>query len=505
MGESIRSGQVTTPVQPLFQSPSDPVLRWLVLLSALVVVGGLGFVLLVCQALLTRRPTPDPVRRVGTQVIARTVQHIWIAMGVLLVASVGQLVDHTAVAAELPFYKALGRPLATVLMGTDWGHLWLARLGLLGLMAADLSASLSRRKLADEGRGAWRYSILWATALGGVLLLTLSLASHGAATLEIRAAAVCADYLHVLAAAFWGGGLCHFALSLSQGLWAEPPGVRRAALAALVPRFSLLASLCISTILITGSYSAWAQITVLPALRTPYGVTLLVKLALVLPLLGLGALNLLWVRPRLAHQDTAGRWLHWGVTVEALLLVLILGAVGILTSLEPARQVAAQQGSAPERPLIFQDTVEGLHITLTITPGRVGSNRIVVALTDRRGAPVQNASQVELRLSVLEADVGELTALASGRGDGTYVLDDELFSLMGQWQLQLVVRRLDAFDARTAFRFAVTAGSASGSAAITPAHGMGTLLWGAPCSSSGACSLPPRSLREAAGPLPVGS
>jgi mono/diheme cytochrome c family protein len=231
-------------------------------------------------------------------------------------------------------------------------------------------------------------------------------------------------------------------------------------------------------VIITGGYNAWAQVTVLPALRTPYGVTLLVKLALVLPLLGLGALNLLWVRPRLAGEDTAGYWLRRGVIVEALLVLLILGAVGILTSLEPARQVATQQGSTPERSLTFQDTVEGVRITLTVAPGRVGSNRVVVALTDRRGTPVRNASQVELRLNALEADVGELVASASARGDGTYVLDDALLSLVGQWQLQLVVRRQDAFDARTVFRFAVTDGGVGVSATITPAHRTGTLLWG---------------------------
>jgi len=320
--------------------------------------------------------------------------------------------------------------------------------------------------------------VLWATVLGGVLLLTLSLVSHGAATLEIRAAAVCADFLHLLAAAFWGGGLFHFALSLLQELRTAPPEVRRTALAALVPRFSLLASLCVSAVIITGGYSAWAQVTVLPALHTPYGVTLLVKLGLVLPLLGLGALNLLWVRPRLAGQDTAGSWLRRGVTVEALLVVLILGAVGILTSLEPARQVAARQGIAPERPLTLRDTVEGVHIVLTVTPGRVGSNRVVVTLTDRRGAPVRNASQVELRLSALEADVGERVVSAVARGDGTYILDDALLSLVGQWQVQLVVRRPDAFDARAAFRFAVAGDGARGSATITPQHRTGTLLWG---------------------------
>jgi len=122
---------------------------------------------------------------------------------------------------------------------------------------------------------------------------------------------------------------------------------------------------------------------------------------------------------------------------------------------------------------------------------------------------VRNASQVELRLSALEADVGELTAAASARGDGTYGLDDALLSLVGQWQIQLVVRRPDAFDARTAFRFAVMAGSASGSAAITPTHGTGTLLWGGALLLLGglfvATAIPLGGGRTSTGRLVVGS
>jgi mono/diheme cytochrome c family protein len=275
-----------------------------------------------------------------------------------------------------------------------------------------------------------------------------------------------------------GGGLLHLALSLWQSLWAAPPAVRRAALAALVPRFSLLASGCVSTVLLTGAYTAWAQVLVLPALRTPYGVTLLVKLVLVLPLLGLGALNLRWMRPRLAHADTAGQWLRQAVTGEALLMLVILAVVGVLTSLEPARQVVTPGGHASEPPVTVQDTVEGLHITLTITPGRVGLNRMVIALRDHRGTPVRNASQVELRLEALAADLGAQTALAAAHGDGTYVLDDAPLSLVGAWQVQLVVRRSDAFDARTAFRIAITAGGTRAHVALTPPHRLGILLWG---------------------------
>ena len=97
--------------------------------------------------------------------------------------------------------------------------------------------------------------------------------------------------------------------------------------------------------------------------------------------------------------------------------------------------------------------MEGLHLALTVTPGRVGPNRLVVALRDRRGTPVRNASQVELRLEVLDADLGARPVLATAHGDGTYVLDDALFSLAGPWHIQLVVRRPDAFDARAAFRW----------------------------------------------------
>jgi mono/diheme cytochrome c family protein len=159
-------------------------------------------------------------------------------------------------------------------------------------------------------------------------------------------------------------------------------------------------------------------------------------------------------------------------------MIVILAVVGVLTSLEPARQVVAPGGNTSEPPVIVQDTVEGTHITLTMTPGRVGLNRVVIALRDRRGIPVRNAAQVELRLEALEADLGVQTALATAHGDGTYVLDDAPLSLVGLWQIQLVVRRSDAFDARTAFRVAITAGETRTHAALTPPHRLGTLLWG---------------------------
>ena len=61
----------------------------------------------------------------------------------------------------------------------------------------------------------------------------------------------------------------------------------------------------------------------------------------------------------------------------------MLAAVGVLTSLEPARQVAAREGiGVPDR-LEFSDVAEGAAISLAIAPGVVGPNEVVVSLADR--------------------------------------------------------------------------------------------------------------------------
>ena len=239
-----------------------------------------------------------------------------------------------------------------------------------------------------------------------------------------------------------------------------------------------MAALSVATLIATGVFSAWAQVTVAPALATPYGLALVTKLALVVPLLALGGLNLVWVRPRLAHDSAGGRWLRRFVSGEAALAVLVLASVGVLTSLEPARQVAARQGKGVPDSLRFEDTVEGTAMALEIRPGRVGPNVLSLALKDRLGDPITNASDVSLRLVYLEADLGEEAAAAVSVGGGAYVLEGAQMSIAGAWQVEVLVRRPDAFDARTAFRFDVAAVGAGGSASIAPSPDTANILLG---------------------------
>ena len=472
VGEPLSAIPVQGEEQPLLQSPVAPVLRWLVLLGALAMAGGLVFDLLVARPALFGAGATPGMMEAGRRLSVRSLGLTWLALAVFLGSSVGQLLMLTVVTREVSSWSGLGGPLWDTVSGTGWGETWVWRMAL----GVAFGAALFALRFVSE---LWRPAVrLLALALGGAAMWTLALTSHGAATVDIRGMALAADFLHLAASAFWVGALFHFALGLPL-LRSLPDPDRRECLADMVPRFSVVASLSVATIVVTGVFSGWAQVTVTEALTTPYGITLIAKVALVLPLLFLGALNLFWVRPRLRRDSESAGWLRRLLMGEAALAVLILAAVGMLTSLEPARQVASRELAESRQSLTFSDTVSGDTIELEVSPGLAGANDLTVTLTDRLGRPISNADEVLVRLVFLESDLGDDTLTAASLGDGRYVREDAQLSIAGVWQAELVVRRPDAFDARTAFRFEALSTGAAGSAAISPAPATAYLMLGA--------------------------
>lgn len=491
--------------QPLFQSPLEPALRWLTLLTILVVVGGLGFDMLVLRPVLPAGSGP-----LYSKLSARLFKVIWMALGLFLATSIAHLLVQTMVTYDKPLWQVLGRPLVSVLVGTGWGFFWLWRIGLLLVMPAvlDLALILPQTPASPDGKTARsrQYARVTAIAAGAAILLTISLTSHAAATTGIRAAAIFNDYLHLLAAAFWVGGLAHFGLGLPVIRRTLSGAKRRAVLSLLAGRFSVMAALSVGVLVVTGLFSSWAQVTALAALpATPYGIWLLVKLGLVGGIMAAAAANLLWVRPRLAENNAAGKWLRRLVAAEMALAVLLLLAVGLLTALEPARQVASREGLGRPQQATFYDTVEGANITLAVEPGKVGPNKVTITLQEYRNGPITNATDVSLSLSYLEADLGNTTVTATHSGKGQYVIEDAPLSLAGEWQAALVVRRPDSFDARTAFRFQVAAAGAGSSTTIAPSPETGRFLWGVELVLVGilliTVGLPRQKLRLRAGPV----
>ena len=469
VGEPISaSAQVALPDQPLFQSPAEPLIRWLVLVGVLVVFGGLTFHLLVAGHALGPIDSPG-ISELRSALDAATTRLLWAALAAVSVASVAQLVVQAAVVYESSVLGAVRGPVWSLLSETDWGRLWIWRF--------ILTASLAEVVFISRRRAMNTRLLILAVALAAGVMLTISLTSHAAATPDIRVEALLNDFVHLVAAAIWVGGLVGLAILIRLTFTVLDDPRRRETLAVTVKRFSLVAGLSVAVVVLTGVFNSWAQVTVVEAIQAPYGRALTVKIVSFVALLLVAAANLVWVRPRLRGDSRASQWLKRLVITECVLAMLALLAVGFLTSLEPARQVASREGIGVTDGFRFQDTVEGTDIAIEIDPGRVGPNTIGVSIDDRFGNPVTNAVDVRVRTSYLDADLGETPVSATPAGPGRYVLDNQIVSIAGAWQVEVVVQRPNAFDARTAFRFEVAA-SSGGSLAIAPDRDTGRTLLG---------------------------
>ncbi len=480
VGEPLsESATAQTPDAPLLGSPEEPYIRWIVLLSALTLTGALTFELLVSAPVFVAAGTRSPLGRLRPRLRARSQRLLWLALLVFLLASIAQLITQTAIAFDLEPAAAAGQPALELLQQTEWGRIWQYRTGLAVLTAALFLLPLIIRFRRSGRQDVLLSTTLWLALIASLgILFTISMTSHAAATIGIARFALINDIVHLTAAAVWVGGLMQLIANTPLFIHGISESARRNALSRLVPRFSVAAALSVAVLIVTGTYSAWAQVTDLAALDTPYGGALLAKLLAFVVLLLVAAVNLIWIRPRLRGSTAAARWLRRTVVAEIALAAIIILTVGFLTTLEPARQFASRTLAPEQQGLTFTDTLEDANVALTVEPARVGANTFTVKLADRFGAPIENATDVRLRVSYLDADFGEESVPTVNIGGGQYELADGTLSIAGAYQVELLVQRPNAFDARTAFRFEIDSAGTDASAAIVPDATKGGLYLG---------------------------
>ena len=251
----------------------------------------------------------------------------WVLAGLLVVTGL----------VELPVYamRASGETLssgllAEALFDTRAGHLWIARVALGLLVAAAATYAIRRRSPAY-----W-----WAAvSVAAVLLTTLTLQSHAAT--EGGLLPLAADWLHVVAASVWMGGLLGFPILLTGPLLAMPADARAKLLGRTVRRFSKVATGAVVALLITGSYAILLHVPSLSALTgTAYGNALIVKLGLLALLLVAGAVNLVS-----RGRGPFGRV----VRLELTLAICVFVVTGFLTTLPPsdAEQQTVEESGDP--------------------------------------------------------------------------------------------------------------------------------------------------------------
>jgi copper transport protein len=283
----------------------DDVARWLVFAALALLIGPL-----VVRLVVLRGPVPARLER---------------RFHVLGVVAAFLVIDAGIAAFVLRALNALQLPLGDLLYGdlqpfaekTRFGVAFLVMTVGFGVVAALLLVSwiLDRLEL--------RWSAL---ALSVLLASSLSLSGHQATEPNASLAAQGADWVHLVAASTWVGGLA----ALAFLVWPVAPQLRRPAFLG----FARLAVALVGVLVVAGTYLAIVRLAEPADLwETPYGRFLLLKLGLVGVALAWGAFHHLVLRPRLA----AGRSPDAGPSLvgEATVAFVVLLAAAILTNIAP--------------------------------------------------------------------------------------------------------------------------------------------------------------------------
>jgi copper transport protein len=403
--------------------------RWLALLGLAAVAG----VWLTWIAVV--RPAISPVWQLGPK-IARRARKLTIAAFVF--ALVANVIALLVQAFSISGFANPVSSVLTTLSQTRYGTWWLIRAGLLLVLAALM--------LGVSWWRPWKHRLFTVGALlaSFVLPIPFSMISHASAEPEGRATAIAFDYVHLLGAVLWIGGLLTLAVTLGPTVRDLTAEGRRVVLGRAIPRFSALALISWGVLAVTGFYSGLLQVGNLTALTTtPYGQTLLLKLILIVPLLLLGTFNLLVVTRKLRAARTVERVEGWSghfvtaLLAELVVITMLIGVVGVLIGTPPARQVMVQEAGSIRIPL----SGDGQTGSLIITPGTVGQNHYRLELGTGHEAHLRNpaVTSAALRFELPAQGTGQIDVPLLPSPSGGFEAHGSELSFPGDWNMQVTV------------------------------------------------------------------
>jgi putative copper resistance protein D len=211
--------------------------------------------------------------------------------------------------------------ISAVLTDTDFGAVWLWRLGLAAALVA----------VPALGYGGPTLALLVGAALQ---LASLSLVGHAAMQAGAFGALHRAnDALHLLAAAAWFGGLPMFALSLKAY---RDASLSVAAVTAM-RRFSFWGQLDVALIVLTGIVNvALTSGFGAFALTAPYRMLLDAKFVVVAAMVALALINRYVLAPRLTPDSRTQRALTRNCVAELVLGAMVIALVSLFGLLDPS-------------------------------------------------------------------------------------------------------------------------------------------------------------------------
>lgn len=286
---------------------------------------------------------------------------------------------------------------ASTILATSLGIVGILRLLAIGLGAVPVVLLRGRS-------GASHRRLVGLAGLGAVLALTIDVAAGHAASEASGPVGLVAQWVHVVAAGLWIGGL----LALLLTVRGEPSAEKAQA----VRRFSTWAAPWIGLVAVTGVVRAIQEVGSISALfEDAYGQLVILKSGLLLTLALLGATNRWWSVP--AAGRTLARLRRIGTVELGVATIAFVAAAALVNGVPPVSIGAAAAAGAQPVVATGADAGTSVKVRLAVTPGLAGSNTFDLVATDYdSGGPVGTAS-ASLRFSL---------ASRTGVGDSTLVL-----------------------------------------------------------------------------------
>ena len=268
----------------------------------------------------------------------------------------------------------------SVLNGTRFGQVWIARLALALVLAGLLSFPATR----------WLQLAIAAALIGSMALIGHAGATpYGAGRVHLVS-----DTAHLLAAAAWVGGLPALALLLHQTR--REPGLAGAA----VRRFSIIGMVSVGTLIASGFINSWNLLAgPRDLIVTDYGRLLLLKIAMFAAMLGIATVNRYQLTPQLGARGIS-RSLARNSLAETGLGLCVFFFVGALGTMAPPRHdhVHIPNQQIPADAAFVHIHSEEAMADVTIEPGRVGAASVAVLLM-REDFSIFTAKEVRLLLT----------------------------------------------------------------------------------------------------------
>ncbi len=431
---AVASTEPSMASQSTLPTPVEIVVRWLSLMGALLLLGGAASRLWAIEPATTSGEIQELLLR-GSE---------WALLTGIVALICGGWQQMVVQADKLGDAGMVG----ALLLQTRMGNLIVVRQTVVLIM-------LVGGLLLRYGQGRTRALVGPRTELGVTILLSLvvlstfSLASHAAAV-GGSGWALLVDYVHLIAAALWLGGLWLLTLCLWNRRHIENPVSGDAtsgdALRHLVRRFSAVATLSVFVLLATGLFSSFVQLHTIDQLwLTTYGQLLLIKVALVFVALLLALRNHRWVRNAEAStanahpQQSRYRALLRQLGGESAVGLVLMLVVAMLVQTPP--QLAPAAVPAADNHFMAILTADDLTIHLQVAPNQVGNNQYVTHLYHADGSAIGEVQLVRLQFTHQTAELGQATLDLAAQGADSFRGEGAYLNRAGAWNVAVYVRR----------------------------------------------------------------